>query len=537
MKRRTPGFLSLAILLAGAGLAFAAAPSARAQDIPNGQTGPDNSNVNNDIRVARLSFAMGDVQYQRPNEDRQPATANLPIEQGFHLKTGNGRAEVQFESGAIVRLAENSELEFSKLTFGNDGRVTELSLIQGSVEITADTKNNDSLAVDAPGMHVTAPHSARFRMDTTQGDSWASVMKGDVQVSTNSGETRLSTGHTLHISGGNGDHASIELNAPLDDFDRWASSRDQLIEQGYSQALQYVAPLDTDYQDYSYGISDLSDDGYWTDLPGYGYCWQPYGAGAGWAPFYYGSWIYLGHHHHWTWVSNEPWGWLPYHTGRWINAGGRGWAWQPGSSKSWDPAPVNWLRVGNQIAWAPAGTFNGKGVLSATGIVTGTLDPRGIVIKASGKIPPAPETFAKSAPAPSAPAHSTLHSGIIAPMTGTITYDAAAHAYMNTHPVDQQNPGNAPAGVDNPAVPAQGSTFTGGQVNTVRPDSSARPTSQPRPAYVAPAAHEQQPRPATPAAPRYISPQPQQHYSAPAPTPHYSAPPASHGGGGSSGHH
>lgn len=543
MKRGKPIFLSLLIFFIGSTLALTA-PLARAQDAQSGENNPTDGS---DVRVARLSFALGDVQYQRPNEDRQPAQANLPMEEGFRLITADGRAEIQFDSGVIVRLAENSELEFSKLAFDHSGRVTALTLIQGSIEVTADTLHDETFSVDAPGMRVSLLHSARFRVDTTQGDSWASVMKGDVQIATNSGETRLTTGHTMHIIGANADQASIELNAPLDDFDRWAAGRDQMIEQGYSQALAYVEPFDPDYSDYTYGISDLTDYGYWSYLTGFGYCWQPYGVAAGWVPFYNGSWLYE-RRHRWTWVSNEPWGWLPYHTGHWINAGGKGWMWQPGTTRTWNPAPVNWLRVGNQIAWAPAGTVKTNGELPATVVVTGDLNLRGNVIKPGARFPVTAESFAKPALAPNAPVREA-HSEAVVPANGTITYDPAARAYFNNHPAGESDPAQSQQSADSTYVPARGSSFARTPAN---PSSQG---NQARPAYVPPTVHAEQLAPA----PRYTPP-PQQHYSPPSqpaqrysppsppaqhfspppsppPASHSSAPPASHSGGGTSSGH
>jgi hypothetical protein len=528
MKHGNPVFPSLAILLIGFSFALVSPPVC-AQDA---QTSQDPSSDAGDVRVARLSFALGEVQYQRPNEDRQSAPANLPIEEGFHLVAANGRAEVQFDSGVIVRLAENSELEFAKMQMENNLRVTEINLIQGSIEVTADKITNESFVVNAPGMRLTVPHSSRFRVDTSQGDSWASVLKGDLLISANSGETRLSSGHTIHVSGSNADQASIELNAPLDDFDRWAAGRDVVIEQGYSQALAYVEPYDADYADYTYGISDLSSYGSWNFISGYGYCWQPYGIGIGWVPFYYGSWLYSGRHHRWTWVSNEPWGWLPYHTGHWINAGERGWAWQPRSTRTWNPAPVNWLRVGNQIAWAPAGSFNGTGVLPASGVVTGELNPRGTVIKPGGHFPVTSESFARSATAPSAPVSSPRRSESVTPVNGAITYDPAARTYMNSRPASEAVPARIPPGGQNNERPTPGSNFVSAPAYHAPADPGSRPASVP------PAVHVQQ---AQPAPVQHYS-APVQHYSpppSPAPAPHYSAPaaPASHSGGGSSSGH
>src|SRR5215469_1728770 len=65
------------------------------------------------IRIVRLSFVEGEVQYQRPGSDWEDAKLNLPLEQGFRLQTGNGYAEVEFERGLAIRLANDSSIEFS----------------------------------------------------------------------------------------------------------------------------------------------------------------------------------------------------------------------------------------------------------------------------------------------------------------------------------------------------------------------------------------------------------------------------------------
>lgn len=530
------------VLLAGASLASLGARPAAAQDTQDSQADQEDYSQ---ARIVRLSFVTGNAQYVAPGEDWQTATDNLPIQEGFHLSTSDGRAEVEFESGAIVRLAENSELEFSKLALANGGRITELNLVRGSVIVTVNPERNDSFVVDAPNMRVTVSHNSRFRLDTTQGDSWASVLKGDVQVATNSGDTNLSPGHTLHVSGANADQVSMEENAAPDDFDQWAADRDRVIAQGYSQATQYVAPNDADYVDFSYGMSDLSDYGYWTNLPGYGYCWQPYDVPIGWMPFYYGSWVDFGRqHHHWTWVSAEPWGWLPYHTGHWVNAGGR-WAWLPGSTRTWNPAPVNWVRVGNQIGWTPAGTFDGEGQSPATRfaseeIVTGAMDSRG-VIRPGARVPLTTETIAKTVPSPAPTPLNRPVQSFADSSNGVIQYDSATRTYVNSNGQNESAQARGAAGVHNDLRFARQDAAP--RTPQAAPNSPTRPnesTSVPR--YVAPA---------QPAPPRYVAPQPapapryvpppppQQHYSPPPQpaAPHYSpppAPPASHGGGGGS---
>src|SRR3981189_1504362 len=72
-------------------------------------------------RIIRLSYVQGDVRIthhvsgdplQSVDNAWESATLNMPIHQGDALATDNGRAEVEFESGNIAFLAENTVLEF-----------------------------------------------------------------------------------------------------------------------------------------------------------------------------------------------------------------------------------------------------------------------------------------------------------------------------------------------------------------------------------------------------------------------------------------
>jgi hypothetical protein len=399
MKRAQQVFKVLAVLLVSGCLAFALPPSARAQDNQNSQDGQgDYSNV----RIVRLSFVEGDVQYQRGDEDWQAAPMNLPIQEGFKVATGNGRAEIEFESGLIVRLADNSELDFTQLALLNGGRITQLTVVQGTIIATANPRTNDALSIIAPNLQVGVTRAARFRVDTAQGDSWVTVIKGDVAVTSAAGDSRVTSGRTLHISATNPEQVSMDKSADQDDFDHWAADRDRILEQGYAQAVQNIGADASDYSDYSYGLADLSGYGSFINVAGYGRCWQPFGISVGWMPFWNGRMIYFPGFG-WTWVSFEPWGWLPFHTGNWFFLAGRGWCWRPGPIRVWNPAPVHWVRVGTGFGWTPRGAWNPNEGHTGPWIVKGGSDRPGEIRPgerwhgrpeevAKGN-PPAPPTF------------------------------------------------------------------------------------------------------------------------------------------------
>jgi FecR protein len=296
------------------------------------------------VRIVRLSFVEGEVQYQRPGADWQDAKLNLPIQQGFRLQTTNGYAEVEFEQGLAIRLANNSTLEFADLSLLDSHRITKINLSAGTAVVTAHLSRNDELSIAASGMQLAVPRNAEFRVDASPTDGWVTVFRGKIKVESGAQQVSLGSGHTLHE---NADLSSPEIvqSPARDDFDKWVSQRDQALSGAQSDGgLQSGR--------YTTGFADLDFFGTWGAVPGFGYGWQPYGAGLNWTPFVAGQWMFMGNTG-WNWVSEEPWGWLPYHFGSWLNAPGVGWVWLPQGALSWQPATATWVRTNNQLGWTP----------------------------------------------------------------------------------------------------------------------------------------------------------------------------------------
>ena len=75
-------------------------------------------------QIVRLSLVEGDVRVSRGKEGEHAtggawgeAVANLPIESGFSLVTGTGRAEIEFEDASTIYLGDNSVLTFDQPKF------------------------------------------------------------------------------------------------------------------------------------------------------------------------------------------------------------------------------------------------------------------------------------------------------------------------------------------------------------------------------------------------------------------------------------
>jgi hypothetical protein len=332
MKSRL--LLPLAALAAGIALL---SPQANAQDYSH-------------IRIVRLSFVEGAVQYQGPGQDWQDARLNLPIQEGFGLRTTDGYAEVEFEDSLTLRLATNSTVEFTELALEDGGRITRLAIPSGTASISAKLKRGDALSVAGPELTVNLPHDGRFRMDVSPLENWVTVFHGKVEVDSASGtKSLLASGHTLHKSANGSGGTEIARNLTKDDFDKWVAHREDAVNSAQSETSQALGVTS-----YTEGFADLYNYGIWSNIPGYGMGWMPYGVGVGWMPFTYGQWQFMGFTG-WNWVSEEPWGWMPYHFGSWVNSPGIGWAWIPVGSLTWVPATASWVQVNNQLGWLPNG--------------------------------------------------------------------------------------------------------------------------------------------------------------------------------------
>lgn len=487
MSRRTKRFSVtpvFAIILICA-VALLALPSrSSAQDTDQQSSGDPADSQYSNARIVRLSYVEGVVEYQRAGADWETAPMNLPIEESFRLRTGDGRAEVELESGMVMRLAQNTLVEFTQLALVDGGRVTQINLPSGTAMFSTLLSNNDSFTVTTPDLLVKVPQGGRFRVDAANGNSWVTVLKGDVTVDSGSGSTKVNAGHMLETSGS--DQVNVEPSPAPDDFDSWTLDRDRALYAGDQQALPYLNAYSPAA---AADAADLSNYGYWADVPGTGYCWQPYGITADWLPFSAGGWMYYGGRG-WMWISSEPWGWLPYHYGHWIYHPGNGWVWCPGPFNHFQPGEVRWVMVNNRLGWIPGGARSAREALTPVGVVVGARSANGWV--GSGERVPL-EVAASTNVLPARPPAPIFHnhSGVV--------LDPVTHTYVNdSRPLHEGN-FERPSATPMPArAPEAGAVR---RPTPVARPSAPSPAVAPHPGYYAPAPRPASPPPAHPAPP------------------------------------
>jgi len=484
-------------------------------------------------RIIRLSLVQGDVRFARdlhgdPLADSraawETAELNLPIRQGYVLATDNGRAEVEFENGAMAFLKENTVLEFYDLTLRDGARTTRLVLRQGSASFYVNPARYDYFSVTGGDFTVEASGRSSFRLDNYDDGSTVETLKGHVAVLHKDSTTRLEKGQSLSMKAGDDGSLSVGRLSDEDDFDRWVSGRIDSVTTATNAALQYTS---SPY--YTSGFADLNTYGSWYPIGGYGYGWRPYGAGFGWCPFDSGGWFFdpvFG----WSFVGYQPWGWAPYHFGSWIFEPGFGWVWIPGGFgfggfTSWVPVTGRFVRGrGGLIGVVPVHPLDvhSKPPLNMTRGVfpVGRSRVSQPIEVASGrdwkalKAPPRetlrseliaaapPARVSRAIPAGSLGAHAvTLGRG------SSISFDPQEHRFVNTNPGSTSAPVSEKAKIG--SEDGQSGLKTGEHAdNSASAAGTASPAvaSSPRTAVAPPAARSMTPPP--PARTRTLVPPP-----------------------------
>lgn len=289
-------------------------------------------------RVARLNFTDGSVSFQPGGEnDWVTAVLNRPLVTGDNLWADeNSRAEVHIGSTAL-RLGAKTGITLLEVS----DRAAQIRLAQGSLIVNVrHVDDEDSYEIDTPNVAfvVMQPGDYRIDVDPDGNRTEVTVWRGRGEVT--GGGSSYTVVADQHATFTGTDHIDYDLGQipDKDSFDNWAWNRDQVEDR--SDSANYVSREMTGYE-------DLDEYGDWSYVAGYGTCWRPRALVAGWAPYRFGHWVWVGPWG-WTWVEDEPWGFAPFHYGRWAFVG-TGWFWVPG------PVVVRPIYAPALVAWVGGG--------------------------------------------------------------------------------------------------------------------------------------------------------------------------------------
>ncbi len=228
----------------------------------------------------RLSYVDGDVRVSQGHDGKidlsspwDQAIRGLPIQEGFTLVTGGGRAEIEFESGWTAYLANDSTLEFKNVDMANSVPRTKLLLLTGTISIEYKPVQGESLDVQGPSGDM-----ARFvitesmRVDSfLDGLSVTAVGTDGVGLleAGKHGDFIFPGKSTVYVKG-NAIPGGWYPSQTLNEWEQWVSAR--VTERNTILAAAMKA---SGLSEPVPGLVDLYKNGDFFDCEGGGKCWAP----------------------------------------------------------------------------------------------------------------------------------------------------------------------------------------------------------------------------------------------------------------------
>ena len=232
-------------------------------------------------QIVRISYVEGDVRIARGEQNEKPAgpvwekaTADLPLETGFSLVTGSGRAEIEFENASTLYLGENSVLTLNELQTTSGIPHSELALLSGTVTLhIRPSVAGESFILRTPTDELTTsfPHKTYMRVSSYTDAIAITAHDGGFLHVQESGDEKMSAGQTLFFRGG------VRVNAPAPDaegefadWDRWVSERVEQRKASMADVMKAAglsAPIP--------GLAEMKDQGTFFECAPYGTCWEP----------------------------------------------------------------------------------------------------------------------------------------------------------------------------------------------------------------------------------------------------------------------
>jgi hypothetical protein len=236
-------------------------------------------------QIVRISYVEGDVRIQRgdPSDKAggkpggavwEKAVADLPVETGFSLATGAGRAEIEFENASTIYLGENSVLTFNDLHETAGVPFTELGLLSGTVSLYFRPYMKwEKLVLHTPTNDVISryPDKSYARIEAfSDGVTITPLAGGDVRLPGVPKDAAVAGRSWTYLQG-------QLLNAEGEPDKQASSPWDQWVEDRMSRrtaaisAVMAASGLSAPIP----GLVDMNGQGKFFDCAPYGTCWEP----------------------------------------------------------------------------------------------------------------------------------------------------------------------------------------------------------------------------------------------------------------------
>ncbi len=225
-------------------------------------------------QIVRISYVEGDVRVSRGKHGAtwEAAETGLPLQTGFNLVTGTGRAEIEFEDASTLYLADNSALAFNDLRTTGGVPHTQVALLAGTATLHVHaTIAGELFSFDTPAHRilVTYPNHYYERVSSYLDAMAVTPLKNpDPEVAETAAEPSAEKQTTTYNETGRITAASD--SKAFADYDNWVANR-VAQRSAAMTAMMKAAGLSTPLP----GLADMSGQGTFFPCEPYGTCWAP----------------------------------------------------------------------------------------------------------------------------------------------------------------------------------------------------------------------------------------------------------------------
>ena len=129
---------------------------------------------------------QGDVQFDRGDgRGFQPVSGDLAVNEGVLFRTGeDGIVKLAFDDGSNLRIVPDTALSFDRLGLTDSGKVTSISLRQGTVFFDLRKAENDQCTITVDDQELVVREPSRFRVNVFTAGIKIAVFEGEVDFRT-----------------------------------------------------------------------------------------------------------------------------------------------------------------------------------------------------------------------------------------------------------------------------------------------------------------------------------------------------------------
>jgi hypothetical protein len=200
--------------------------------------------------------------------------ADLPLETGFSLVTGTGRAEIEFEDASTIYLAENSILYFNDLHTWGTIPYSDLSLLSGTVSFQVDANIADEMFIlKTPATTLTTRYPQQiYARITSYTDATAITNQNEVtRYGPRASKTIIHAGQTMmYFQNRQPVLAGKDVPEEFAAWDKWVAERvakRTAAMNAVMQASGLTQPIP--------GLAEMNGQGRFFECAPYGTCWEP----------------------------------------------------------------------------------------------------------------------------------------------------------------------------------------------------------------------------------------------------------------------